>query len=87
MSGILILINKLLIVLAWGCRSREKNQGNLFSTNYKADLIKFRALFFTKNCLFCGTYVVSLVVEKYFLFLSLSFSIVALLRLNKLFKL
>ena len=57
----------------------------LFSTKNKADFKKnLRYVFFSKNGLFGTTYVVSSVVEKYFFLLS--FSIVALLNLNKLFE-
>ena len=63
----------------------QKKQGKLFPTNCKTDHSKPCGMFFSKNCLFSRTHVVSLVVAEY-LFL-LVYSIVALSRLNKLFDL
>ena len=59
----------------------EKNQGKLFSTNYKADPNNLCAMFITKNCLFSRMYVVSFVLEEYLLLYCL------ILRLTKLFEL
>ena len=55
-------------------QGHKKKQGKLFPTNCKTDLSKPCGMFFSKNCLFSRTHVVSLVVEEYLLFFACFFN-------------